>query len=217
MGSVPQTREHRLRKLFIAGAVVLSVSACAYQSPSSSSKASAPTLPPTSATETTSSAPTTPPGPAKNARGNIEKVLGEEGGGQSADETPIFTFAVDAITPDIHCTAPYNQSEKVENGHLVGVKMRFSVAPVTTEQLGFFTVNATDFSFIGSDNLTKTNLETIAAYSCLSDKEKFTQETLMPGQQYAGTVVLDVPETSGTLIYKPSTFDPTSGGWEWHF
>ena len=49
----------------------------------------------------------------------------------------------------------------------------------------FVDINATDFSFIGS------------------------------GQQYVGTLVLDVPETTGILQYQPLYL--SAGGWEWHF
>jgi hypothetical protein len=39
-------------------------------------------------------------------------------------------------------------------------------------------------------------------------------QTLGPGQQYAGSVVLDSPVVSGVLIFAPGGA-PT--GWEWQF
>src|SRR3954451_351417 len=77
----------------------------------------------------TSSAPvaTTSAGPSLNARGNIVKALGVEGGWGDVDGQPTVTFVVDSITPDLPCDRAY--AEKPENGHFVGIHMRMATAP----------------------------------------------------------------------------------------
>lgn len=160
---------------------------------------------------TEAEASSSPTGPPTNNRGNIVKALGEEGAVMAEDGTPLFTFAIDSITPDATCTEEYSSYES-ENGNLTAVDMRVSTAPASLEELGYLTVSPGDFSFIGSDGLTFTNVDTIATYGCISDSEKFPSDALNPGSQYAGTVLLDLPETSGILIYQPSSV--YSGGWE---
>lgn len=156
-------------------------------------------------------------GPPTNDRGNIVKALGEEGGlSDEVTGTPIITFAVDAIGPATCEPSSYGEIEPPENGHFVAVDLRVATAPELAQASNsYFTISSYDFSFIGADGLTVDgDFGTFAAYSCIEDQ--FTSEELRPGSQYAGTLVLDLPEASGTLIYRPSSvYDGT--GWEWSF
>lgn len=154
-------------------------------------------------------------GPERNDRGNIVKALGEEGGLTGADGEPVLTFAVDAITPDVQCTEDF--ASPAENGHLTAVQVRAATTPgVTAEDLGYMTINAYDWAFVGADGITFSNVDTIATYGCLNQSVLFPQDQLRPGSQYAGTILLDLPAASGALIYTPSSvMDGT--GWEWSF
>ena len=176
-----------------------------------------PTLPP-AASESTSAGPT-PTGPETNDRGHIEKSIGEEGGiTDIATDTPVITFAVEAIAP-AQCTDDWQQyGSPPENGHLVAVSLRFATAPelARSDMASYFTVSSYDFAFIGADGITVDNVDTIATYSCLPSTEQFTQNPLGPGQQYTGRLVLDVPASNGTLVYRPSVLSGP-GGWEWRF
>ena len=156
--------------------------------------------------------PTTPAGPPTNARGNIVKSLGEEGGLTSPDGRTLYSFSIDAITPDVPCTEEYS-SYDTENGHITSVQMRVATQAFTPDDFSYLTVSSSDFVFIGSDGLTFTNVDTIATYGCISDSLKFPSDQLRPGSQYAGAILLDLPETSGTLIYQPSLIIG-GGGWE---
>jgi len=177
-----------------------------------------PTLPSTSSAAPSSSEPAEPTGPVRNERGNVEKALGEEGGiSDLATDQPVITFTVDAIGP-AQCTSDYAQyGSGPENGNLVAVNLRFSTAPeLAASALGsYFTVSAYDFRFIGPDGITQSNLGTAASYGCLSQNQQFTQNPLGSGQQYVGSIVLDLPATNGTLVYAPSVI--AEGGWEWQF
>jgi hypothetical protein len=204
----------KIRLLITAAMSTVLLSACAGGTAADSTDAG-PTLPTQSAEESASPEPSTPAGPSTNARGNIVKAVGEEGGFTDlATDQPVITFAIDAIAP-AQCSADYEAyGSPPENGHLISVSLRFATAPelANTELGSYFTVSAYDFQFIGADNITHTNLGTIAAYSCLDQTEQFTQGQLGPGQQYVGKLVLDVPAPNGTLVYKPSS---TGGlGWE---
>ncbi|MGY1845518.1 hypothetical protein [Modestobacter sp. SYSU DS0875] len=152
-------------------------------------------------------------GPETNARGNIVKELGEEGRLVSEDDgETLYSFAIDSITPDVPCTEEYGSYDP-ENGHLTAVQMRVSTGAFTPEDFSYLSVGSSDFSFIGSDGLTFTNVDTVATYGCLSESVKFPSGELNPGSQYAGAVLLDLPEASGTLIYQPSSM-MGPGGWE---
>lgn len=207
----------------IAGVVALMLAACG-NSIEDEPDASAPTLPDVqSEVEANASADAaaeaealeasaTPTGPETNARGNIVKALGEEGRLVAEDGETLYTFAIDSITPNVPCTEEYSSYDP-ENGNITAVQMRVSTGAFTPEDFSYLTVNSSDFSFIGSDGLTFTNVDTIATYGCISDSLKFPSGELNPGSQYAGTVLLDLPETSGTLIYQPSSM-MAPGGWE---
>jgi hypothetical protein len=55
----------------------------------------------------------------------------------------------------------------------------------------------------------------MAAYSCMDDDDTFTSDAFGPAQMYVGTVVVDVPEAAGTLLFSPSWGQ--TGGWEYSF
>jgi hypothetical protein len=211
-----------MRRGIMAAAALLALAGCGaaergVASPASESASSSsserPALP-ASTTEAEPSEPAEPTGPEENERGNLEAEFGDEGFlTDMATDEPMITFSVDDIVVDLPCTAEF--AEPAENGHLIGVKMRFSTAPELPAEEWYFTVSGYDFTFIGSDGVTTGNLETIATYSCLNESEMLTSDALGPGQKYTGTVVLDVPEPSGTLIYTPSGL--SDGGYEWQF
>ena len=213
-----------LRRTIIGVSIALAVTACGGNTieGAASGASDAPTLPSAQSEEEANasadaeaSASSSAAGPSTNQRGNIVKTLGEEGGLTSEEGKTFYTFAIDSITPDIPCTEEYTTSDP-ENGHLTAVQMRLSTQAFTPDELSYLTVSSSDFTFIGSDGLTFTNVDTIATYGCLSGSVKFPSDQLNPGSQYAGVVLLDLPQTAGTLVYKPSSVYGT-GGWEISF
>lgn len=203
--------------LAVCAAATLLSSACGGGSAADSESNAAPTLPETSAADT--SAPTTAAGPSRNARGNIVKALGEEGGFSNleTDET-IVTFALNSIAP-AECDEYYDPAySPPENGNLASISLRFATAPeLADSELGqYFSVSASDFQFVGADGITTTNLGTLAAFSCQgSGAGAFPQSQLAPGSAYTGSIVLDLPAPSGVLMYRPAFVN--GGGWEWQF
>lgn len=155
-------------------------------------------------------------GPAPNARGNILAGFGEEGGITDEAGADVLTFAVDGITVDPACTSDYaDYGTPVGPGHhLVAVQMHVATTPLVSDD-DFLSVSGYDFRFIGADGITVDSLDGISTYGCLEDSQTFTSDILGPGQQYAGTVLLDVPAAAGTLVFDPSWGQ--TGGWEYNF
>ncbi len=192
-----------------------STASSAEETSSSSKNSERPSLPKTSGAPRTTTTPT-PTGPPMSPRGNIIAALGDEG--ILSDRTTgkaILTFSVDSIAP-IECNSRFGSSYAPENGTIIGVQMRVSTAPELADTTAYFAVNPNDFVYVGADGLTVNNVATIATYACReSDSELLTSDQMMPGSQYAGLVILDVPAPNGTLIYLPSTSG--GSGFEWTF
>lgn len=200
----------RFAMLLLAAALV---AGCGGDEPTRT--AAAPRLPSsTSAATSSSEAPAS--GPARSARGNIIKQLGEKGGlckpdvSECTEDLLVLTFTVDSITVGIECTSGF--ASPPENGNYIGIALRVATSADYPSDW-FTTFTASDFQIIGPDGLTITDVQG-QAFSCLGDNG-FTYQPLGPGQQYAGTVVLDAPVTSGVLVYKPPAFG--GAGWEWQF
>jgi hypothetical protein len=158
------------------------------------------------------SAEATPAGPKTNERGNIVKALGEEGAVLGATGGKQITFAVDSVASDATCTEDYASAP--ENGHITVVQLRVATSPEVTSD-SYTTVGSGDFRFIGADGITFDDVDTIATYGCMDSATEFTQDPLGPSQMYAGQIVLDLPASTGTLIFAP--YWGQSGGWEYTF
>jgi hypothetical protein len=145
-------------------------------------------------------------------RGLIPKTAGQVASIGDATN-PDLSFTVDAITVDDKCTSQF--AEKPENGHFVVLSMTVKTS-VTMDKTLFFMITASDFSVVGADGVTDTNLSTAGAFECLSDREQFPRQQLAAGSQYVGKVVLDSKNTHGILEYRPPMLANNSG-WEWTF
>jgi hypothetical protein len=184
--------------LSLAAIAVAGLSLTACGDTKTDGSASQLTLPPTASATNSSTAASA--SPATNSRGNLVKTLGQEAGIGGDDGNNLITFAVDSIP---------------ENGHLVQVQMRITTSS-NLDQSSYDTVGSNDFKFIGSDGTTKGDLGTMAAFDCYkSDNGMMTQDALGPGQSYSGYILVDVQETTGTLIFQPSWGQ--QGGWEYTF
>lgn len=153
--------------------------------------------------------------PVRSDRGNIVKTLGQEGGFFGPNDPDgtgplVLSFTVDSITPDVECNSGF--ASPPDNGHFIGIDLRVSTSADYPADEYLTTFTAADFSVVGPDGLTVSDVQG-QAFSCLGENE-FTYDPMGPGQQYAGTVVIDSPATSGVLVYKPGG-EPT--GWEWPF
>jgi hypothetical protein len=146
-------------------------------------------------------------------RGLIPKTIGQVAAIGDDASNPDLSFTVDAIAADAPCTGQF--AAKPENGHFLVLSMTMKTS-VTMDKTLIFGVNPFDFSVVGPDGVTETNLATGAGFTCLSDRERFPAQQLAAGSQYAGKVVLDSRNTHGILEYRPPMLVENSG-WEWNF
>lgn len=196
----------------LAAAFSLTLSACG----------GAPSATPTSPNVETlaPSTPTPADSPKKSPRGNIVKGLSEPAGITDAEGDAVATFTVNSITPDAPCTGPY--PEPAENGHIVVLDVTIETTPELASEDGSysqFDMNPAMFKFVGTSGTTfNGNLGSMAAYSCLPDEELIGGNTgaVGPAEKVTGKIAIDVPENTGTLIFK-SYLTSGTGGWEWTF
>ena len=149
-----------------------------------------------------------------NNRGNVEKKIGEEAGITSKDGKSVYTFKVTSIEPDYQCTREY--SRPAENGHIVKVNLEVVTADAKTMKDAFHSSGVSfdpySWKYIAANGTTfNGNLGSIGTISCLEESEELPIN-IGPGEKVTGSVVLDVPATDGTLVYKDILAD---GGWEY--
>lgn len=210
------------RKLFaVASAAALLLTGCN----SAATPASAPDVTPVAAASSSASTPApSSSAPAsseasssatseKSDRGYNIKKVGEVGGMTDADGEQAVNFVVTDIKTNLECTGEF--AKKADNGHLVGIKMDIEVKknfadPDYSGQT--FMTNAVMWDFVSKNGTTfNGELGTDAAYSCLDEKQTLPDEGVGPAQKATGWVVVDVPDTTGTLILDYYG----NGGWEW--
>jgi hypothetical protein len=150
-----------------------------------------------SAAETPTATPT--PGPSRDTT----LALGEIHQETDASGKTIFSIALDSVAVDLTCTADASRSAK--RGHLVGLNVRVLSGPETT-------VSAADFQFLGSDGDAVTDVATTPAAACLDETGGWPGGRPGPDQPVAGTIVVDVPAVTGTIVYRPATW-PASLRW----
>ena len=112
------------------------------------------------------------------------------------------------MATDLDCPVP------AANGHLVAVTVRVTTGPDLSAVGGAPAIRASDFSFLAEDGITFTDPASPSADACLPDAEPFPAGPLTADQELSGVVVLDVPATTGTLVFSPGFLDT---GAEWAY
>ena len=170
--------------------------------PSSAPPSSAPpsTAPPSSAPPSTAPPPTAPP-PTDEPPADVELAIGETYDVPDATGAIVFSIVVDDVVPDVSCTG--HDSRPAKNGHLVGLDLRVTTGRAAAD--GDRPVfSAAQFQFLGA-GAPVTTVDTRSAAACLDEDEAFPSAPLRPGRDVAGMVVLDVPESTGTIAYRPAS------------
>jgi hypothetical protein len=167
--------------------------------PESTSSATETPTPTPTPSDTPSTTETPTPGPSRDTT----LALGEIHQETDASGKTIFSIALDSVAVDLTCTADASRSAK--RGHLVGLNVRVLSGPETT-------VSAADFQFLGSDGDAVTDVATTPAAACLDETGGWPGGRPGPDQPVAGTIVVDVPAVTGTIVYRPATW-PASLRW----
>lgn len=150
--------------------------------------------------------------PELSQRGNLVKAMGEEAALLDPNGEPMVTFTVHSITEGT-CTEPF--AEPPENGQYIFLDVSLSTAPDLLQDYG-----SAEFGLVGgwevitpSGQTSNAMLESFGAFTCLPEAQQLPS-WLGPGESARGTVVLDVPTPSGTLMFH-DLIDST--GWEWKY
>ena len=174
--------------------------------PSMPDVAPASSAPPAAATPSSSAF-----GPAQTSpRGLLVKKVGQPAGFSNPGGEVTATFVVDKITVDGRCTGEF--AEQPENGHFVILDIRVETTAAMRENDGV-QINPMDFSVIGPDGVTESQLSTAAAGQCVDLTDTLQPQRYTPASKYRGKLVLDTAHPAGVLILQP----PGGGGWEWTY
>lgn len=186
---------------------VLSLTAC---SGSPEAKLTGAPVEPATGTSTSTAGATATKAP-RSPRGSLIKKIGEpslilvsEG-----DDDWALNFTVTDIQVDPVCSP---DSQLPENGHFVAISIEATTAPepVFSEVLGM--VNFGSWKVIAPNGTTVNNVTSNASYSCLPAGESIPP-SIGAAEKVTGKVVLDVPDTSGTLVHAQGG----GSGWEWEY
>lgn len=135
-------------------------------------------------------------GPERSDRGNIIAEVGKATG-YGVDGKQIVDFVVTSIVVDPVCTG--ETATPPENGHFVVVNMEVSTAPeLANDKNPIFMTDSFDVIAANGTNMNGFP-RTTASFNCLPMGEVITSN-MGPGEKAIGSVVLDVPTPSGTLI-----------------
>jgi hypothetical protein len=119
-------------------------------------------------------------------------ALGERYDHVDAEGTVLFSITLARVDTDVACTAP--GALPAENGHLIGLHIEVAAPPAGDAPPP---VSAADFRFLDADAVLKADVDTGSSAACLED----------------GTVVLDVPAVTGTVVYRPASW-PAGLRWD---
>lgn len=196
---------------FTAACAALVLAGCASPATPGATSA-APTAPVVTPVPTDSPTPSPSPTLPRSARGNLIKKVGQAGSLKLENGQQMMSFVVSKISVDAACTSPY--AKPAENGHFLTLKISVETTAALAQDINQFVwFGGQSWKFIASNGTTYNgSLDTSAAYMCIQDAERLPAK-IGPAEKVTGTLVLDVPATSGTLVFDSAS----GGGWEWTF
>jgi hypothetical protein len=168
-----------------------------------------PTVPPTTSApnppaEEPPPFPPPPPPPADTVL-----ALGERYDHLDADGTVDFSITLVSVEADLACTAP--GSLPPANGHLIGLKVQL-LAPTPVADAEPASI-AEDFRFIGADDVVTADVDTDSSAACVAEADSWPSGRPGPDAPVEGTLVLDVPAVTGTIVFRPESL-PTGLRWQ---
>ena len=120
-----------------------------------------------------------------------------------AEGQVLFSITLVRVDAALTCTAP--GSLPAENGQLIGLHVEVVDGEPATS------VDAADFGFLDAAGVLTADVDTDSSAACLEDA--WPSGPPSPGTPVAGTVVLDVPAVTGTVVYRPASW-PAGLRWD---
>lgn len=156
------------------------------------------------------SAASSPAGPARNARGNIVKKVGEEGAVLSPSGDTLVAFTVTKITPNFKCNQEYAPAPTL--GKALAVELDVTLSPKDVGE-GAVTAGLYDWQvkIIKPDGTTENGASTMIG--CAKDAQQLPLN-LGAGERGKGLIVVDTGQTKGALVLGLFLVE---GGWEYAF
>lgn len=146
-----------------------------------------------------------PADPQLTASGFVGQTVGEPAAlAMSTGDGRLLTVNVTAVEPGFECTADGSQPAK--NGQYIALTVEVAPGPNFADELEMFPANPTDFAALGPDGGQPEDSQGNAA-SCIPAEDALTP-VVTADQPATGTVVLDAPVETASVLYIP-------GGWEW--
>jgi hypothetical protein len=199
------------RSVLPALALALTLTACGFGDATDGDATGAePTGPSTSSPPAGSG--TEEPDAELNERGNIPLELGEQAvirPSVDPDEPPLLTLSVREVVVDPVCDD--DSEEPPENGHYVALRLRAEASPEFDPRV-ITPIADYDFTVLTPDG--SADPVTPAGRACFGPPRLIQNMRIGSGQEYEGWMVLDVPVTTGSLVYEPGQ---EANGWEWQF
>ena len=186
---------------------VLALSACSDSSSEGTELTSAPVEPATSSTSRVAT------DPLRSPRGNIIKTVGQPAGVRIQDGSDewALNFTVTDIDVDPVCTSIHAMPG--DHGHLVALSIEATTAPEPQYSAAMGSpISFDSWKVIASNGTTVNTTSSQATVNCFEGAEMIPSY-IGAGEKVVGKVVVDVPDTAGTLVY----MGYGGGGWEWEY
>lgn len=200
----PRARAIRRTAPVVATVVVVATigAAAAAASIGTTTTTTDPSAPTATPTQTASPVPAEP---QTTVSGWIEQTVGEPASlNPSTGEGQLLTVDVTSVEPGFECTADGAQPAK--NGQYIALTVEIAAGSNFADELEMFPANPTDFAALGPDGGQPEDSQGNAA-SCIPAEDALPP-VVTADQPATGTVVLDAPVETSSILYIP-------GGWEW--
>lgn len=148
-------------------------------------------------------------------RGNLVKQIGEPAGIIDGNGERLVDFVINSVSPNVQCTEEL--AEPAENGLFIAVDVSVRTSPAMTAPdalVPSFDMYASLFRTISPEGISSnSDPGTLATLLCLDDAA-LLPNSIGPGENARGIVLLDVEHPSGTLIFEDLY---TGSSWEWNY
>jgi hypothetical protein len=153
-----------------------------------------------------------------NARGNIQKKIGElagAGGTTLADAS--LKFKVTSIEP-ITCDAPYATPP---TGTALAVAIEVETTPdfegglIVNGAPGLTSFDAHYWKGYAANGTRMNKIDTTAGQNCVADQGRLLPSSIGKGEKATGIVILEVTTPTGSVAYDGAGM--ITGGWEWEY